>query len=178
MCVRQGDGAASRREGTRRGTERCWPGRSGWFHRGDTRAVQSRTEIACTHVHKHPHFTHAHTPPTLTHSQHSAGAHAYSRLTKIQTHWNLTHFFLHTHTHTVSRLCPQPHARVHTRAHTHCLGAFILPTREHRPPHPIKGSRQACEGRARAARRAQARGWGPREKEVPGPSPCPHPEPK
>ena len=128
-----------------------------------------------THVHKHPHFTHAHTPPTLTQSQHTDGVHAYSRLTKIQTHWNLTQFFLHTHTHT--------HTRARAHAHTHtlfrlCPQPKVLPTREYRPPHPIKGSRQACEGRARAARRAQGRGWGPWEKEVPGPRPCPHPEPE
>ena len=112
----------------------------------------------CAHMctHTNTRIPPMHTPPNPnTHRvyTHTTSTHSYNTLTQTQTHRNLTHFSLqrhtltHTHlctlelshTHTKSRLCPQPK-----------VALFCKPENT-RPPHPGKGCRQACEGRPRAA---------------------------
>ena len=168
----------SRREGTRKLSDAAQGGQGGFTEVIPELYIQGQ-RLPCLGTHAH---TCTQTPPfhPCTHTPNSNTESTHRRRTRIQqTHKDSdtlephTVFLTHTHTHT----------RARTRAHTHtlfrlCPQPKVLPTREYRPPHPIKGSRQACEGRARAARRAQGRGWGPWEKEVPGPRPCPHPEPE
>lgn len=132
-----------------------------------------------THVHTNTRIPPMHTPPNPnTHGvyTHTISTHSYNRLTQLDTDTQephtlfLTETHAHTHplmplelshTHTKSRLCPQPK-----------VALFCKPENT-RPPHPGKGCRQACEGRPRAASWHKGEGGdaGPRRPRVRAPAP-------
>ena len=126
MCVRRGDGAVSRREGTRRLSDAAQGGQGGFTEVIPELYIQGQ-RLPCLGTHAH---TCTQTPPfhPCTHTPNSNTESTHRRRTRIQqTHKDSdtlephTVFLTHTHTHTHTR------ARAHAHTHTHCLGFVPSP---------------------------------------------------